>query len=75
VVNREGEDRILTVKHLVFATGLDARPYVPDIPGRVRQSVMCLTGDILRRYPMDTGKLQGGRHALDTVHICRPLYW
>ena len=35
-VNREGrETRTLNVKHLVFATGLDARPYVPDIPGKV----------------------------------------
>jgi cation diffusion facilitator CzcD-associated flavoprotein CzcO len=45
-VNREGKDtRILTVKHLVFATGLDGRPRVPDIPGKVRGSVMldCLT--------------------------------
>ena len=74
VVNREGEDRILTVKHLVFATGLDARPYVPDIPGRVRQSMMCLTCDRLRWWPMNAGKLQGDRRALDTVHICLQLY-
>ncbi|OAX33329.1 FAD/NAD(P)-binding domain-containing protein [Rhizopogon vinicolor AM-OR11-026] len=34
-VNREGkETRTLTVKHLVFATGLDSRPTVPDIPGK-----------------------------------------
>jgi len=40
-VNREGkETRTLTVKHLVFATGLDARPKVPDIPGKVRESMM-----------------------------------
>jgi cation diffusion facilitator CzcD-associated flavoprotein CzcO len=39
-VDREGKDtRILTVKHLVFATGLDARPKVPEIPGKVRESI------------------------------------
>lgn len=39
-VNRDGKVRILTVKHLVFATGLDARPSVPDVPGKVCKSVM-----------------------------------
>jgi len=33
-VIRDGKVRILTVKHLVFATGLDARPKVPDVPGK-----------------------------------------
>ncbi|OAX36527.1 FAD/NAD(P)-binding domain-containing protein [Rhizopogon vinicolor AM-OR11-026] len=34
-VIREGNvTRTLAVKHLVFATGLDARPKVPDIPGK-----------------------------------------
>lgn len=39
-VDHEGKEaRILTVKHLVFATGLDARPTVPEIPGKVRESM------------------------------------
>ncbi|OJA08499.1 hypothetical protein AZE42_12580 [Rhizopogon vesiculosus] len=33
------ETRTLTVTHLVFATGLDARPRVPDIPGKVSEVV------------------------------------
>ncbi|OAX32561.1 FAD/NAD(P)-binding domain-containing protein, partial [Rhizopogon vinicolor AM-OR11-026] len=34
-VIREGNvTRTLTVKHLVFATGMDSRPKVPDIPGK-----------------------------------------
>ncbi|KAG1861584.1 hypothetical protein DFJ58DRAFT_777488 [Suillus subalutaceus] len=34
-VNRGGKGtRVLTVKHLVFATGSGGRPYVPDIPGK-----------------------------------------
>ncbi|OAX32563.1 FAD/NAD(P)-binding domain-containing protein [Rhizopogon vinicolor AM-OR11-026] len=34
-VNREGkETRTLTVKHLVFATGMVSRPKIPDIPGK-----------------------------------------
>ncbi|KAG2097526.1 uncharacterized protein F5147DRAFT_816517 [Suillus discolor] len=34
-VNRGGKGtRVLTVKHLVFATGFGGRPKVPDIPGK-----------------------------------------
>jgi cation diffusion facilitator CzcD-associated flavoprotein CzcO len=46
-VKREGkETRTLTVKHLVFATGLDAHPKFPDIPGKVREYMILdlLTG-------------------------------
>ncbi|KAG2073996.1 FAD/NAD(P)-binding domain-containing protein [Suillus decipiens] len=59
-VNRGGKGtRILTVKHLVFATGSAGRPRVPDVPGKAS-----FKGSVLHSSEFKSGAHHTGKKAI-----------
>lgn len=72
-VSRGGQGtRVLTVKHLVFATGSGGRPIVPNIPGKVCDDQLLHRS----KYKLiDAGKLQRVYHAFVRVQIRGESCW
>jgi cation diffusion facilitator CzcD-associated flavoprotein CzcO len=65
VVNHGGKGtRVLTVKHLVFATGSGGHPTVPDIPGKVCDAQLLHRSKYKHTV---TGKLQRVYHVFIRV--------
>ncbi len=55
----DGSERVMRPKHLVFANGVSAYPYVPELPG-----LDAFTGEVMHAESFNTGAAWAGKTAL-----------